>query len=325
MFGLLAVTIVATYAASFAGVEFAVAARTDADEIVARALTRSVVVAPGIPALTGPAVQSLAALAKDVSDPVLIRSSKGLIEKFSEVGYWLSAVQQGDAEVPRLYLTSLPRDLPELTSVKARKELYISLLLPLVLRANESILEDRRRAGGHIARLREGKRLGTTDAAWLTDLMQKHGIEEGKYDELMTRVDVVPPSLAIAQSIEESGWGTSRFALQGNAVFGQWTFSVGKGIVPANRDSGATHEVRRFDHLQQSVRMYIENLNRHRAYREFRAERAEMRERGEPLSGLALTRTLTRYSQRGQEYVETLYTIMRSNALDSLDSAKLEN
>ncbi|HJN04794.1 MAG TPA: glucosaminidase domain-containing protein [Alphaproteobacteria bacterium] len=323
-FGLLGVAVVATYVAAFSGIEFAVAARPGPEDFAARALT--LIKAPaGIPALTGPAVQDLVGLARVVTDPVLVPDSSALIETFSAVGYSLAAVQDGAVQVPRLYLTSLPHDLSDLTSVSARKVLYIKLILPLVLRANEQILEDRARAEGHIARLFEGKRLRPADAAWLTDMTQRYRVAADDFDGLLLRLDAVPPSLAVAQSIEESGWGTSRFALQGNAVFGQWTFTDGAGIVPARRDDGANHEVRSFDHLHQSVKLYLQNLNRHRAYRKFRTARAAMRAAGQPLDGYALAETLVRYSERGEDYIGTLQLLMRSNGLGSLDSAELRN
>jgi Bax protein len=134
---------------------------------------------------------------------------------------------------------------------------------------------------------------------------------------------VVPVGLALAQGIEESGWGTSRFALQGNAVFGQWTFSKGAGIVPKGRDEGASHEVKVFPTLAGSVRQYVRNLNNHRAYREFRRERAILRVADSPMDSRILAKTMTRYSQRGAEYVSSILGLIKTNKLDQLDGARL--
>ena len=142
-------------------------------------------------------------------------------------------------------------------------------------------------------------------------------------DELLRRVDVIPVSLAIAQAAEESGWGTSRFAQTGNALFGQWTVASDIGIVPEDREDGMTHKIKAFDNLAQSVAAYMRNLNTHRAYREFRQKRQGQRQWGEALDGHALASTLLRYSQRGDKYVKSIRTIMNANGLRELDGAHL--
>ena len=140
---------------------------------------------------------------------------------------------------------------------------------------------------------------------------------------LIRRVDVIPPSLALAQAAEESGWGTSRFARQGNAIFGQWTTADGPGLVPRERDEDKDHKVRIFGKLIDSVRAYMLNLNTHRAYRELRRARAALRRAGEPLNGHTLARFLHRYSERGADYVSAIRTMIEANGLDRLDDARL--
>jgi uncharacterized FlgJ-related protein len=136
------------------------------------------------------------------------------------------------------------------------------------------------------------------------------------------RVDIIPPSLALAQAAEESGWGTSRFADVGNALFGQWTWS--EGIAPLEQREGkGDYRIAKFDSPLDSVRAYMLNLNTHAAYRSLRERRREMRVRGDQLSGWELAETLTSYSERGAAYVETLHTIMRVNRLAATDSAYL--
>ena len=154
-------------------------------------------------------------------------------------------------------------------------------------------------------------------------LAERYNVDESDLTELLKRVDGVPVSLALAQAAEESGWGTSRFSLEGNAIFGEWTFSNHQGLVPRDRESGKSHRVRTFNTLLDSVRAYVHNLNTHRAYQNFRILRSEMRESGSPVHGRKLSKTLTSYSERGSEYIEGLRAIISVNKLDRLDNAKL--
>lgn len=149
------------------------------------------------------------------------------------------------------------------------------------------------------------------------------GLSPAAYDELLARLDIVPVSLALAQAAEESGWGTSRFAAEGNALFGQWAWGE-NAIRPQNQREGlGDYGIAAFETPLESVRAYMHNLNTHPAYAELRARRAEMRRDDETLSGWELANTLTRYSERGQDYVDTLHTIMRVNRLADTDSAYL--
>ena len=321
--GILSVAIVALYSSVLAGVDFASAARQGIDGGADTAPRGEEVALANVPLLTGPAARDLAALAKGVAGPIIVADTSALSDKFDQIDYSLPAVRERRGDVPRLYLTSLPPDLAEVAPVAVRKTLFIKLLLPLVLRANETILEDRAHVEALYGRLRSGKRLPAGDAAWVAALAKNYGLSPDDLDGLLERLDAVPPSLAIAQSIEESGWGTSRFAQDGNAVFGQWTFTAGAGLVPLSRDDGERHEVKAFDHLQQSVATYLRNLNGHRAYSEFRATRALSRTKGVPLDGYALAGTLSRYSERGGEYIKTIRLIMRANDLETLDDARL--
>ena len=319
---ILSVSIVSLYAAAFAGVDFASAAIESAEG--ARLAPPAQVALANVPALTGPAARDLAALAKGAgAGPIIVASATSLRDKFDQIDYSLRAVREQRADVPRLYLTSLPPDLGDVAPVAARKTVFIKLLLPLVLRANEAMLEDRAHVEALYDRLRSGKRLRAGDAAWVAALAERYGVAPNDFSGLLERLDAVPPSLAIAQSIEESGWGTSRFAQDGNAVFGQWTFTAGAGLVPLARDDGKRHEVKAFAHLQESVATYLRNLNRHPAYAEFRTARAALRAADEPVDGYALAGTLSRYSERGAAYIDTIRLIMRANDLRALDDARL--
>jgi Bax protein len=174
-----------------------------------------------------------------------------------------------------------------------------------------------------VMRERGQRNLSSSERAFLVHLAAQYEVPEGDLDELQRRVDVVPASLALAQGAEESGWGTSRFARQGNAVFGQRTFRKGDGLVPLRRAQGQRYEVKAFNSLYTSVRSYVWNLNTHFAYKSFRSKRAALRNGGKPLNGYALTGTLERYSERGKKYIDTIRVIMRANRLHDFDDVQL--
>ena len=135
-------------------------------------------------------------------------------------------------------------------------------------------------------------------------------------------MDEIPVSLAIAQAAKETGWGTSRFAQEGNALFGQWTWS-GEGLKPKEAEKGKGHKVMKFNVLQASVRAYQRNLNTHSTYRDFRRARAELRDLGKPLDSLELSKYLNKYAETGNQYVEVLQKIIKQNKLKDFDDAKL--
>ena len=135
-------------------------------------------------------------------------------------------------------------------------------------------------------------------------------------------MDIIPVSIALAQAANESGWGTSRFALEGNALFGQWTWSK-KGISPADSDADSTHKILQFQILKASVRAYKNNLNTHNAYRKFREARAKLRQENKKIIGLDLTKYLKNYASIGEKYVEILDDIIRRNSLTDFDKANL--
>ena len=279
---------------------------------------------------------------------------RGLAEEFRKLGYTLDGVRAGDGRVPRFFLDRLPHDLGDVPEVRQRKELFFKSVLPIALRINEEILADRRRLWRFHFRQTMGWRLGAADRLWLIALAERYrvrdtdleellrrvdvippslvlaqGAEEKRYrvrdtdlEELLRRVDVIPPSLVLAQGAEESGWGTSRFAREGNAIFGQWTFAKGH-LVPRRRDAGKTHEVRAFPSLLGSVRAYARNLNTHRAYRNFRSLRETLRRRGETLEGAVLAGTLIPYCEQGPIYVRRIRGMIRYNRLERLDGARL--
>ena len=160
------------------------------------------------------------------------------------------------------------------------------------------------------------------ERVWLKRRFQEYKIDDKDLSKLKMRMDIIPVSIALAQAANESGWGTSRFALEGNALFGQWTWSK-SGISPKNKDPNASHKVLQFQILKASVRAYKNNLNTHNAYKEFREERAKLRESGDRINGLLLTKYLKNYAGIGERYVEILDSIISKNSLTDFDEANL--
>ncbi|MFN4310005.1 MAG: glucosaminidase domain-containing protein [Ferrovibrio sp.] len=253
------------------------------------------------------------------------RTVDAMLRKFEQEGFDLADMRNasGQLEVPRIFLASLPIDIADVNLTEKRKRAFMKVMLPHILRENERILANRERVERLHERLQRGATLTARDDAWLRQISDQYGLDDVDTAELLNRIDIVPPALALAQSIEESGWGTSRFALLGNAVFGQWTWTPGSGIVPENRPDGETYEVQRFRSLEQSVAAYMRNLNSKSSYREFRDSRASMRSRGEDLDSYRLAGHLHRYSVRGADYIRTIRSIMKTNTLEMFDGARL--
>jgi len=248
---------------------------------------------------------------------------EGLRAAFERAAYDLEETRSNLVPVPRLRLVMLPRDLPDMADVGQRKTVFIALLLPLILEANAHIAMERRRLRTAIDRRTAGQPLSRELEDWVARLAKRYKGSADRLDDLLLRVDAVPPSLVLAQAAAESGWGTSRFAVEGNAIFGQWTTGDGRGLVPLERPDGKTYKVRSFDRLIDSVNAYLLNLNTHRSYRGLRRTRAEMRRAGVPLDGSKLAGELRRYSEQGEDYVELLLGIIRKNRLRPFDSATL--
>ncbi|MCH8529719.1 MAG: glucosaminidase domain-containing protein [Saccharospirillum sp.] len=229
---------------------------------------------------------------------------------------------------PEIDRVAPPPDFSEIPAGEARKQAFYDYFVPLIKQENQRILADRAR----LEALIEKGTANTAERAWLARLAEHYDFEADLEDtadwaRLLRRVDGIPPSLAIAQAANESAWGTSRFAVDGNNYFGQWCFVEGCGLVPTSRPEGARHEVAAFRSPAHSVQRYMNNINSHFAYEELRALRARLRAEGKALTGLALSPTLMRYSERGIEYIEELQAMIRFNKLqrfDELSSLKSE-
>ena len=252
-----------------------------------------------------------------------------------DLNYTPEAWQAGIREVPRLYITNIPLHWREKTSkeldVQTKKRVFFQFLRPLVLHSNELIQADRDRIKLIVTALRSGVAVSSEDQAFLREMATTYKVVEGDADladrtlqnTLLRRVDTLPPSLVLAQAAEESGWGTSRFATEGNALFGMWTWSE-KGVVPLQqRPELGNYKIASYETPLQSVLAYMNNLNTHQAYRKLRARRAELRKAGVKVSGRELANTLTCYSERGQAYVNSLQSIIKMNKLQLADDAYL--
>tara|TARA_E500000331_G_scaffold19173_1_gene16937 strand:- start:2083 stop:2964 length:882 start_codon:yes stop_codon:yes gene_type:complete len=213
----------------------------------------------------------------------------------------------GELKIPRVFLASLPGDLHSVPNIGQRKVVFVTVVLAHVLWVNDQLREHRAR----ILRLRKanlsGKVLRHRDRRWLERIAGEYRTKPMAFGDLLRRVDIVPPRLAVAQAVQESGWGTSRFARTGNALFGQHA-PVGAGAITARGD--ARVGLKAFDTIQRSVLGYMQNLNSHPAYGQFRRLRAKMRRDEKPINAMVLAGSLAQYSEEGGLYVDRLRKIM---------------
>ena len=247
-----------------------------------------------------------------------VRLSALTIEQlFKDTNYNLKDVREKKLVKP-VSLSLLPQEMKMIKNSQKRKELFIQIILPLVIKENNYIRLDRNKL---FSVLNKSKNTNA-EKKWLEKKFKQYGVLNKDLSTLKIRMDEIPTSLAIAQAAKETGWGTSRFALEGNALFGQWTWS-GEGIKPAGADDDSTHKVMKFKVLQASVKAYHRNLNTHSSYSNFRIARAELRDKKRVLDSMILSEYLDKYAETGKEYVKILQKIIRQNKLTDFDDAKL--
>ena len=251
--------------------------------------------------------------------PDLNLKTETVIQLFKDVDYDLRKVRNEKLVKP-IYFTQFPRDLDNLRSVQLKKETFIKIVLPLIVAENEKILDDRKK----LKILSEKKFTSDIEKQWLRQKLLEYKVKKGDLDQLMLRMDMIPVSIALAQAAKESGWGTSRFALEGNAIFGQWTWD-GQGIAPLKRDDNKKHKILKFPILRASVKAYKNNLNTHKSYSKFREKRKSLRNKKKNITGLDLTDTLKNYAQTGSEYTKILNQIITQNRLSDFEPVKLVN
>ena len=247
-----------------------------------------------------------------------VRLSAATIEElFKSTDYNLKDVRKNKLVMP-ISLTILPEEMIKIEDTKKRKDLFIQIILPLIIKENHYIKLDRNKLFNILNKNKNTKE----EKIWLNSKFKQYGVVNKDLSTLKVRMDEIPISLAIAQAAKETGWGTSRFAQEGNALFGQWTWS-GEGIKPSGADVDSTHKVMRFKVLQASVKAYQRNLNTHSSYKDFRSARAELRDEGKKLDTIILSEHLDKYAETGKEYVRILQQIIRQNNLTDFDDAKL--
>ena len=251
--------------------------------------------------------------------PNLNLKTETVLNLFKDVEYDLGKVRSQKLVKP-IYFTQFPRDLDALQNTKLKKETFIKIVLPLIVAENERILADRKK----LLVLFDKKFTTDLEKQWIRQKLLEYKVKKGNLKELLVRIDIIPTSIALAQAAKESGWGTSRFALEGNAIFGQWTWS-GQGIAPLDRESNKNHKILKFPILRASVKAYQNNLNTHKSYLKFRQKRLKLREKNKKISGLELTETLNNYAQTGTEYTKILNQIIRQNRLTDFEPVKLVN
>ena len=251
--------------------------------------------------------------------PDLNLKTQTVLSLFEDVEYDLNTVRFKKTVKP-IYFTQFPKDLDEIQSVQLKKETFIKIVLPLIVAENEKILDDRFKLNKIIAR----KNTTDDEKQWLRQKFLEYKVKKGSIEELKNRMDIIPTSIALAQAAKESGWGTSRFALEGNAIFGQWTWN-GKGIEPLLKDKSKNHKILRFPILRASVKAYKNNLNTHKGYVKFREKRSNLRDKNKKIDGLELTKTLDNYAESGKEYTKILAQIILQNRLMDFEPVRLEN
>ena len=251
--------------------------------------------------------------------PDLNLKTETVLNLFKDVDYDLNTVRY-EKKVQPIYFTQFPKDLDEIQSVKLKKETFIKIVLPLVVAENEKILEDRFK----LKKITSRKITTDKEKQWLRQKFLEYKVKKGNVEELKTKMDIIPASIALAQAAKESGWGTSRFALEGNAIFGQWTWN-GQGIAPLDRDKSKNHKILKFPILRASVKAYKNNLNTHKSYIKFRSMRKDLREKNKKITGLVLTKTLDNYAETGSEYTKILEQIITQNRLMDFELVRLTN
>ncbi len=257
-------------------------------------------------------------LEENNSEINLVRYTTSEIESlFKDVNYNLKETRDTKLVKP-IDIGLLPNEIKNISNTKKRKEIFIKIVLPLIVKENNKIRIDRKRL---FAILNKNSNTDI-EKKWLEKKYKQYGVRQNDLSTLKIRMDEIPVSLAIAQAAKETGWGTSRFALKGNALFGQWTWS-GEGLKPKNADEGKDHKVMKFHSLQLSVRAYLRNLNTHSTYKNLRKARTELRNQNKPLDSLILAKYLDKYAETGSQYIEVLRKIIEQNNLKDFDEARI--
>ncbi|MEN8717805.1 MAG: glucosaminidase domain-containing protein [Sulfurovum sp.] len=222
---------------------------------------------------------------------------------------------------PALENGGLPKEYYEITSTSKAKKYFFDYLYKLIEKENIAILNERKIVLEFSKQNLLNFNFSSPNFKKYQRILKKYKVKY-LYDtsNILKKVDIVPPSQAIAQAAVESGWGKSRFIKEANNIFGHWTYTPDIGLMPLQRDDDAKHFIRIFPSLQASVSAYMLNLNRNAAYKEFQNKRFELRRENKPLSGRILSQTMLKYSGIGHNYLEILDTVIQSNGLNRFDT-----
>jgi len=289
-------------------------------------------------AFAGPPAAQMPLVSSPDGDPstwkrIEFADGEKVMEIWEQYHFPPEAIKNGERTVPRIYLSDIParwgRTVAPSLTVRMKKITFLFGMVPMVLAVDEEVRLERKRLDSLLAEQKAGKPWKQADRDWLHALAVHYGIKDNidapsTLDELTTRVDTIPASLVLAQAAIESGWGTSRFAAEGSALFGQWTYG-GSGIMPKEQRTASKgdYKIRAFAMPMDSVRAYLHNLNTHRTYDALRRHRRALREEGKPVTGDALAFGLLNYSERGQAYVDELRTLIHHNRLEKADFVTL--
>jgi Bax protein len=253
---------------------------------------------------------------KDSNTPKLSTNTK--VQLFKDTKNDLKEIRKTKLVNISNSINRLPKQIKNIENVKDRKKLFIQIVLPLIVEENIKIRLDRKK----LFNILNKKNNSTIEKKWLDNKFKQYGIKDNDLSDLKIRMDEIPVSLAIAQAATETGWGTSRFAQEGNALFGQWTLS-GDGIKPAAANANSTHKIMKFKVLKASVRAYQRNLNTNRSYKKFRKIRAIQRDNNNKLNSLELVKYLDKYAETGIKYTKNLKKIIQQNSLTELDNVNI--
>jgi len=284
-------------------------------------LTRTDIIFLGLLATT-----AVVALFLPTSDATVNTRTAGPVVETVAAEVTASGVETAEPDASNILPRKTPKvsgalpDFAAIGDVREKKLAFFGFMLPMIRESNRAIRHDRRFLLTIRDDLRSGVSLGESDLSRLASLGKHYRVKPAESllsqaDAMLLKVDVVPESLVLAQSANESGWGTSRFARQANNMFGVWCFREGCGLKPLQRDTGLTHEVARYATIQDSVNAYIHTINTNPAYTDLRDIRAAHRAGNAIMSGLALAEGLLRYSERGVDYVREIQQMIRVNNL----------
>lgn len=261
-----------------------------------------------------------------------VSSAKAVWDYYEKTGFTMANLKTGRVDVPRIYLANIESNWAENESVSFKKDLFFRTMLPLILRVNEIIANDREQLFILKSLVLSGQKLSKEDEQWLKKLARTYKVSTPRkknkpftdifFNKLLERVDSIPISMALGQAAYESAYATSRFAMEGNSLFGQWRW--GSGLTPSGQREGlGDYRIADYDTPLDSTFAFAKNLNSNRAYEKFRILRAQLRNDNKTLDGSYLAQGLDRYSERGEYYVTTLQQIISHNDLNQLDTVKL--